>query len=74
MANRCTRTTRKERGNSKKRKHDGKQNPWFDQDGRLTSAVLGTDSQKTSILISPRVVCSVTDMANVHQLNRSAHH
>lgn len=30
--------------------------------GGLTSAVLGTLSQKTSILMSPRVVCSVTDM------------
>lgn len=30
-----------------------------------TSAVLGTLSQKTSILRSPRVVCSVTDMAGV---------
>ena len=28
----------------------------------LTSAVLGTDSQKTSILMSPRVVWRVTDM------------
>lgn len=28
----------------------------------LTSAVLGTLSQKTSILRSPRLVCSVTDM------------
>lgn len=27
-----------------------------------TSAVLGTDSQKISTLISPRVVCSVTDI------------
>ena len=29
----------------------------------LTSAVLGTDSQKTSILMVPRVVWRVTDMA-----------
>ena len=29
----------------------------------LTSAVLGTDSQKISSLMSPEVVCSVTDMA-----------
>jgi len=29
----------------------------------LTSAVLGTDSQKTSILMSPRAVWRVTDMA-----------
>jgi hypothetical protein len=28
-----------------------------------TSAVLGTLSQKTSILRSPKLVCSVTDMA-----------
>lgn len=28
---------------------------------KLTSAVLGTDSQKTSILRSPRSVCKVTD-------------
>ena len=32
--------------------------------GWLTSAVLGTDSQKISILMSPAVVCSVTDMAD----------
>lgn len=31
---------------------------------RLTSAVLGTDSQKTSILMSPTLVCNVTDMAS----------
>jgi hypothetical protein len=31
----------------------------------LTSAVLGTLSQKTSILMSPRVVCRVTDMVAV---------
>lgn len=30
--------------------------------GMLTSAVLGTLSQKTSILMSPREVWSVTDM------------
>ncbi len=30
----------------------------------LTSAVLGTLSQKTSILMSPRLVCKVTDMVN----------
>lgn len=30
--------------------------------GRFTSAVLGTLSQKTSILMVPAVVCSVTDM------------
>lgn len=29
----------------------------------LTSAVLGTDLQKTSTLILPRLVCRVTDMA-----------
>jgi len=29
-----------------------------------TSAVLGTLSQKTSILMSPRFVCRVTDMVN----------
>ena len=29
----------------------------------LTSAVLGTDSQKISIFMSPKVVWSVTDMA-----------
>ena len=41
----------------------------------LTSAVLGTDSQKISILMSPRVVCSVTDMADDKWvLFRSAHH
>ena len=33
----------------------------------LTSAVLGTDSQKISILMSPTVVCSVTDMASDKQ-------
>lgn len=32
--------------------------------GGLTSAVLGTLSQKTSILMSPRFVCKVTDMVN----------
>ena len=32
--------------------------------GWLTSAVLGTDSQKISILMSPTVVWSVTDMAD----------
>ncbi len=30
----------------------------------LTSAVLGTLSQNTSILMSPRFVCRVTDMVN----------
>ena len=30
--------------------------------GILTYAVLGTLSQKTSILISPNVVCSVADI------------
>lgn len=30
--------------------------------GMYTSAVLGTLSQKTSIFISPMLVCSVTDM------------
>lgn len=30
----------------------------------LTSAVLGTLSQKTSILMSPRFVCKMTDMVN----------
>jgi len=30
----------------------------------FTSAVLGTLSQKTSILIVPRLVCRVTDMLN----------
>ncbi len=40
----------------------------------LTSAVLGTDSQKTSILMSPAVVWSVTDMADDKQSRCSAHH
>lgn len=40
----------------------------------LTSAVLGTDSQKTSILMSPTVVWSVTDMAGDTQCGCSAHH
>lgn len=31
----------------------------------LTSAVLGTLSQKTSIFMSPRFVCSVTDIVAV---------
>lgn len=31
----------------------------------VTSAVLGTLSQNTSILMSPRVVCNVTDMVNL---------
>ena len=39
----------------------------------LTSAVLGTDSQKTSILMSPAVVCNVTDMAGDRQSRCSAH-
>ena len=34
------------------------------EEGGLTSAVLGTLSQKTSILMSPRFVCKVTDMVN----------
>ena len=34
--------------------------------GGLTSAVFGTDSQNISILILPRVVWSVTDMAVGH--------
>lgn len=41
--------------------------------GLLTSAVFGTDSQKTSILMSPRLVCSVTDMAEGRFLHHSAH-
>ena len=40
----------------------------------LTSAVLGTDSQKSSILMSPRVVWRVTDIAGDKQLLFSAHH
>ena len=40
----------------------------------LTSAVLGTDSQKTSILMLPRVVWRVTDMAGDKQFPFSAHH
>lgn len=40
----------------------------------LTSAVLGTDSQKTSILMSPVVVCSVTDMAGDKRYRCSAHY
>lgn len=36
--------------------------------GMLTSAVLGTDSQKTSILMSPTVVWSVTDMVGDKQI------
>ena len=39
----------------------------------LTSAVLGTASQKTSILISPKLVRSVTDMAGSQLVCRSAH-
>lgn len=31
----------------------------------VTSAVLGTLSQNTSILMSPRVVCNVTDMISL---------
>lgn len=31
----------------------------------VTSAVLGTLSQNTSILMSPRVVCNVTDMVSL---------
>ena len=31
----------------------------------FTSAVLGTLSQNTSILMSPRVVCNVTDMVSL---------
>lgn len=40
----------------------------------LTSAVLGTDSQKISSLMSPEVVCSVTDMAGDKQSPCSAHY
>ena len=43
-------------------------------DSGLTSAVLGTDSQKTSILMSPRVVWRVTDMAGDRYIPFSAHH
>lgn len=39
---------------------------------RLTSAVLGTLSQKTSILIFPRVVCKVTDIVAVSGAYSSA--
>ena len=35
--------------------------------GGLTSALFGTDSQNISILMLPRVVWSVTDMAVGHQ-------
>lgn len=38
---------------------------WRGREVRLTSAVLGTLSQKTSILMSPSVVCNVTDMVRV---------
>ena len=39
----------------------------------LTSAVLGTDSQNISILMSPTVVWSVTDMAGDERCRCSAH-
>ena len=41
---------------------------FFGRRGRgliVTSAVLGTLSQNTSILMSPRVVCNVTDMVSL---------